>query len=169
MGVASLHGRRPAVDLGQVTEWDAVVIRTDYSNDGAWQKVTAGLRQPWGEGVESSWHVVEGPRWAGADADEVLAALPDHLPDLHDVVFLADADTMYGVQNSLLAVSTDPDMRDEDHEIPGLGFTSRFRILPTAVAEMVGNLAIANMDYEDFSSSAHGDPHRIHRGFLTPE
>lgn len=169
MGMASLRGRRPAVDLGQVTEWDAVVIRTDYSNDGAWQKVTAGLGQPWGEGVESSWHVVEGAAWAGAGADEVLAALPDHLPDLHDVVFLADADTMYGEQNSLLAVSTDPDMRDEDHEIPGLGFTSRFRILPTAVAEMVGNLAIANMDYEDFSSSAHGDPQRIHRGFLAPE
>ncbi|MFD5858375.1 DUF6924 domain-containing protein [Streptomyces chartreusis] len=145
------------------------MIRTDYSNDGAWQKVAAGLRQPWGEGVESSWHVVEGAGWAGADADEVLTALPDHLPDLHDVVFLADADTMCGEQNSLLAVSTDPDMRDEDHEIPGLGLTSRFRILPTAVAEMVGNLAIANMDYEDFSSSAHGDPQRIHRGFLTPE
>lgn len=165
MGMASLHGRRPAVDLDRVTEWDAVVIRTDYSDDGAWQKVAAGLRQSWAEGVESSWHVVEGAGWAGADADEVLAALPD----LHDVVFLADADTMCGEQNSLLAVSTDPDMRDEDHEIPGLGFTSRFRILPTAVAEMVGNLAIANMDYEDFSSSAHGDPRRIHRGFLTPE
>lgn len=169
MGMASLHGRRPAVDLDQVTEWDAVVIRTDYSDDGAWERVAVGLRQPWAEGVESSWHAVEGAGWAGADADEVLAALPDHLPDLHDVVFLADADTMCGEQNSLLAVSTDPDMRDEEHEIPGLGFTSRFRILPTAVAEMVGNLAIANMDYEDFSSSAHGDPQRIHRGFLTPE
>ncbi|MGW6788413.1 DUF6924 domain-containing protein [Streptomyces chartreusis] len=145
------------------------MIRTDYSNDDAWQRVAAGLRQPWGQGVESAWHVVEGAGWAGAEADEVLAALPDHLPDLHDVVFLADADTMSGEQNSLLAVSTDPDMRDEDHEIPGLGFTSRFRILPTAVAEMVGNLAIANMDYEDFSSSAHGDPQKIHRGFLTPE
>lgn len=66
----------------------------------------------------------------GADADEVLAALPDHLPDLHDVVFLADADTMCDEQNSLLAVSTDPDMRDEDHEIPGLGFTNRFRGVP---------------------------------------
>lgn len=165
MGMASLHGRRPAVDLDQVTEWDAVVIRTDYSDDGAWQKVAAGMRQSWAGGVESSWHVVEGAAWAGADADEVLAALPD----LHDVVFLADSDTMCDEQNSLLAVSTDPDMRDEDHEIPGLGFTSRFRILPTAVAEMVGNLAIANMDYEDFSSSAHGDPQRIHRGFLTPE
>ncbi|MFD0433322.1 DUF6924 domain-containing protein [Streptomyces chartreusis] len=163
--MASLHGRRPAVDLDQVTEWDAVVIRTDYSDDGAWERVAAGLRQPWAEGVESSWHAVEGAGWAGADADEVLAALPD----LHDVVFLADADTMCDEQNSLLAVSTDPDMRDEEHEIPGLGFTSRFRILPTAVAEMVGNLAIANMDYEDFSSSAHGDPQRIHRGFLTPE
>ena len=166
MGMASLRGRRPAVDLGQVTEWDAVVIRTDYSDVGAWQKVAAGLRQPWGEDVESSWHVVEGAGWAGADADEVLAALPDHL---HDVVFLADAHTMNCDQYSLLAVSTDPDMQDEDHEIPGLGFTSRFRILPTAVAEMVGNLALANMDYEDFSSSAHGDPQRIHRGFLAQE
>lgn len=152
---------RPSIDLSDDTEWDALVIRTDYSDDAAWQLVTTGLQRPWTDEFEASSHVVDDPGWDGAEADEVLAVLPEDAPE---VVFLADARTMRG-EHPLLAVSTDPDMVDEDHEFPGLGFTCRFRILPTAVAEMVGNLAIANMSFEDFSSSAHGDAHKIHRGW----
>ncbi|MCS0603670.1 hypothetical protein NX794_20985 [Streptomyces sp. LP11] len=158
---------RPAIDLSDAGEWDAVVIRTDYSDDAGWQRIAVGLRQPWGEDVsEPPCHLVDDPGWAGADADEVLAALPaDPHETLHDVVFLADGPSMRG-EHPLPAVSTDPDMEDRDDEFPGPGSTCRFRISPTAVAEMVGNLAIANMDYEDFSSSAHDDAQRIHRGFL---
>lgn len=158
---------RPAIDLSRITAWDAVLIRTDYANGDAWRQVAAGMRRPWGD-TEPSWHVVSDAGWAGAQADDVLAALPDDVQERHDVVFLADAYTMTVDHTPLLAVSTDPDLRDQDHEIPGLGFTSRFRILPTAVGEMVVNLALGNMDYEDFSSAAHGDAQKIHRGFLTP-
>jgi hypothetical protein len=152
---------RPPIDLSDDDEWDALVIRTDYSNDAAWQLVATGLQQPWTDDMEASCHFVDDPGWAGADADEVLAVLPEDPPE---VVFLADALTMRG-ERPLLAVSTDPDVVDQDDPIPGLGFTRRFRILPAAVAGMVGNLAIANMDFEDFSSSAHGDAQKIHRGF----
>ncbi|MFI1398130.1 DUF6924 domain-containing protein [Streptomyces sp. NPDC020681] len=158
----------PPVDLADDTVWDALVIRTDYSDGAAWQQVVLGLRQPWGDEdpSEPSCHLVNDPAWAGADADEVLAALPQDLHEtLHEVVFLADGHTIQGEQ-TLLAVSTDPDMEDRDAEVPGLGFTRRFRILPAAVAEMVGNLAIANMSFEDFAGSAYDDPEQIHGGFL---
>ncbi|MDX3322930.1 hypothetical protein PV415_39225 [Streptomyces sp. ME03-5684b] len=135
------------------------MIRTDYSNDAAWQLAAAGLQQPWTDDMEASCHVVDDPGWASADAD--VAVLPEDPPE---VVFLADALTMRD-EYPLLAVSTDPNLVDQDDPVPGLGATRRFRILPAAVAEMVGNLAIANMDFEDFSSSAHGDAQKIHRGF----
>ncbi|MGW1564658.1 DUF6924 domain-containing protein [Streptomyces sp. NPDC002144] len=153
---------RPPIDLRDDDEWDALVIRTDYSNDAAWQLAAAGLQQPWTDDMEASCHVVDDPGWAGAEADEVLAVLPECPPR---VVFLADALTMRD-EHPLLAVSTSPDPADWDDPVPGGGLTRRFRILPTAVAEMVGNLAIANMDFEDFSRSAHGDAQKIHRGYL---
>ena len=90
----------------------------------------------------------------------MLAALPDDPPE---VVFLADAATMRG-EHPLVAVITDPEVEDDHSDIPGLEVTRQFRILPAAVSEMVGNLAIANMDFEDFSRSAYGDPQKIHRG-----
>jgi hypothetical protein len=68
-------------------------------------------------------------------------------------------------EHPVLAVTTNPFVEDDDSDIPGLGVTRHFRLLPDAVAEMVGHLAINNMDYEDFSRSAHGDPRRIHRRF----
>nr|WP_107908999.1 hypothetical protein [Streptomyces chartreusis] len=67
------------------------------------------------------------------------------------------------IRRGFLEVTASPQARS------GAESTSRFRILFGTVKEMVGNLAIANMDYEDFSRSAHGDPQGFHRGFLAPE
>ncbi|MFG2525627.1 DUF6924 domain-containing protein [Streptomyces sp. NPDC048527] len=153
---------RPPVDLSDDTEWDALVIRTDFSDDPAWQHITTVLQQEsWTDESEASCHFVDDLGWAGAEADEVLAVLPEDPPE---VVFLADAISMRG-KHPLLAVSTDPDMEDVDDDFPGLGSTCRFRLLLPALAEMVGNLTIGNMDFEDFSRSAHGDTQKIHRGF----
>jgi hypothetical protein len=153
---------RPPIDLTSDDEWTTIVIRTDYSDDAAWQFVATALQQRWpDDDFEPCCHLVDDSGWAGAEPGEVLAVLPEDPPA---VVFLADAAAMRG-EHPVLAVTTNPDVEDEDSDIPGLGSSRQFRLLPAATAEMVGNLALSNMDYADFSRSAHGDSEKIHRGF----
>jgi hypothetical protein len=137
------------------------VVRTDFTDDAVWDQVVESLEQPWGDNFSSTTFPVTDPAWAGADPDEVLAALPDGR--LLDVVFIADATTMRGRQ-ALLAVSTTIPAPSEDYESE---YNEReFRILPQAVAEMQANLATGNMSFHDFADSALGDQDRIHRSFL---
>ncbi len=153
---------RPPIDLGDYGKFDALVIRTDYSEDAAWRLVVAMLRRP-RNGFGSSCHFLDNPAWEGAGVEEVLAALPETPPE---AVFLADAATMRD-EHTLLAVNTAlfDDKDDEEHGAED-GVTLLFRILPAAVAEMHANLAVANIAFYGFWQSARCDPHQIHRGFL---
>jgi hypothetical protein len=160
---------RPEIIRTDDNEFDALVVHTDFSDDAAWRVVTDLLNQPHGDDGEfdSTNQFIDDPAFAAASPDEVLLAAAND--PLLSVLFLADAATMRGV-HPLLAVSTlsredYPD--DEDYE-SALEFGREFRLLPAAVAETHANLAIANMDFEEFAASAADDPERIHRGFLAP-
>jgi hypothetical protein len=152
---------RPAVDLDGYDEFDALIVRTDYTSDEAWRQVVAALEEP--HTVDLSCHYVDDPAWAGAGYAEVLAALPEGAPQ---AVFLADAQAMDG-EHPLLAVNTELyyDSTDDDYE-PEDGMTLRFRLLPSAIGEVQANLAIANMDFEEFDSAAAAEPDRVFRGYL---
>ncbi|MFJ5645648.1 DUF6924 domain-containing protein [Streptomyces sp. NPDC093223] len=57
-------------------EFDALIIRTDFSDETAWQGVQAPLLAPWSiGGYEPHVHVINDPAWAGAAADDVIAAV----------------------------------------------------------------------------------------------
>jgi hypothetical protein len=84
-------------------DFDALVVRTDYSDERAWQEVTATLARRWGDiGFESCLCLVDDRGWAGASVDEVLAGLPTR----SGVVFLADRVTMHADHHALLAITT---------------------------------------------------------------
>ncbi|GAB2676383.1 hypothetical protein GCM10027271_41650 [Saccharopolyspora gloriosae] len=146
-------------------EFDALVVRVDFSDDAAWTEVVGLLEIPWGDDeFDSSNQLVDDPAFTGASPDDVLAAVEEeHKPA---VVFLADAETMRGA-HPLLAVSTltREDAEDEDDYEEEMSHGREFRLVPGAVSEMHTNLEIANMDFTDFSGSASGDSERIHRGF----
>ncbi|MFE1546128.1 DUF6924 domain-containing protein [Streptomyces sp. NPDC058718] len=57
--------------------FDALVIRTDFSDDESWNAVVGELRRPWGPSGEfpAGVQVVDAPAWSGATVDEVLAAV----------------------------------------------------------------------------------------------
>ena len=152
--------RPSVVDLTDYDEWDGLVIRTDFSDDTAWRRIKAAVDQP--SEFDFSGHFIDDLAWDGASADEVLAALP---PDQTSVVFIADTSAMRP-EHALLAVRTWRPNADADTGEPEEGTFRQFRLLPAAVGEMHINLAIANMDFEEFSWSAYEDPDRIHRGFL---
>ncbi|MER5307567.1 hypothetical protein ABT034_07240 [Streptomyces sp. NPDC002773] len=85
--------------------FDALVIRTDFSDDESWNAVVRELRQAWGPDDEfpASVQVVDAPAWSGATADEVLVAVDED--KYLNVVFLADRHTMQSPARALLALT----------------------------------------------------------------
>ncbi|MFJ8666592.1 DUF6924 domain-containing protein [Streptomyces sp. NPDC093600] len=141
--------------------FDALVIRTDYTDDGAWRAVRAALA----EDPESAAHVVDDPAWAGAGVDEALAAVAGD--DELSVVFLADRATMTSPHRALLAVTAlTREECDDDEEYARLtAFGARFRTAPAAVHGIHANLSLANMGFEEYAGAAHDDPDGIFRTF----
>jgi hypothetical protein len=148
------------LDITDRDESDALVIRIDYSDERAWQEVAAALVAPMGE-FESYVHLVDDPAWAGASVEEVLAAVPGH----RDVVFLADRTTMQADHHALLAVTTltREDCEDDAEYEAHVEFGREFRTVPAGVSGIHANLWIANMDFQEFTASAHVDPESVYR------
>lgn len=137
-----------------------LLVRTDYRDDDAWQRVLAALDAPWvfDEDDEDNGRLkedivrVDDPAWADATPFDVLAALTatEDGAGAGDgeasaecgwpVVFLADRASMEGTEPTLLAVSPDPEEQTAPYRIPALE-------TPHA---MHCNLAIANMDFDEF-------------------
>src|SRR4051812_14069044 len=148
---------RPTINrAGRDFESEALVVRTDYSNDEAWRAVVARLDQPDGE-FEVHNHLVDDRGFAGASSDEVVLSAMAADPRL-EVVFLADAVTMTG-DHSLLAVSTRPEELEEGDEELGC----EFRLIPTQVNTVHVNLAIAHLDFWEFAYGAARTPDNVLR------
>jgi len=148
---------RPTIDrAGHDFETEALVVRTDYSDDEAWRAVVALLDQPDGE-FEVRNHLVDDRGYAGASADDVVLSAMAADSRL-EVVFLADAATMSG-DHSLLAVSTRPEELEAGDEELGCVF----RLLPTLVNTVHVNLAIGHLDFWEFAHGAARIPDHILR------
>lgn len=160
-------------ELPERDEFSALVIRTDFTDEAAWRETAAELeRSSLNDGDPAeSYAVVDAPELDGADTDAVLAAISAHgeLWDQLSVVFVADSTTMRADHHALLAVTTmtreDFD-DDEDYEAM-VEFGREFRTVPSGVHSIHANLELANMDFEDFSSSAHEDPEGVFRSFFS--
>jgi hypothetical protein len=138
----------PPLAIGERDELSPLVIRTDFTDENAWNRILEELQEPWGEN-ETEPYLISDSAYDGAPAEriiKVVLALPE--PDLPGVVFIADATTMREEKYPLLAVSTEWDGKPfaEDEE----AFDTQFRIRPNAAIEVSANLGLANMDFEDF-------------------
>jgi hypothetical protein len=142
-------------------EFAALVIRTDFGDEGAWTALRRALSLPWGPGdFEPRVHVVDDPSWAGLTTADVLAAVS--ADDELAVVFLADGDALRTGQGALLAVSTltrEECESDEEFEAEG----GEFRTVPAGVHEIHANLMIANLDFADFADAAEAAPDGVFR------
>ncbi|MFF9204371.1 DUF6924 domain-containing protein [Streptomyces sp. NPDC014986] len=141
-------------------EFDALVVRTDYHDDQAWQDVAAALMEH-----DAHVHFINDPAWAGATVDEVLTAVRAD-EDLA-VVFLADRTTMQAEHHALLAITTltrEECEDDEDYE-QLTEFGREFRTTPAGVHDVFANLSIGNLGFEEYAAWAHDDPEGIYRSF----
>jgi hypothetical protein len=157
--------------LSERDEFSAVIVRTDFTDEAAWRETTAELDRSShsdGDPVES-YDVVDAPELDGADTDAILAAISAHeeLWDQLSVVFVADSTTMRADHHALLAVTTmtREDFDDEEDYEAMVEGGREFRTVPSGVHEIHVNLELANMDFDDFSSSAHEDSEGVFRSF----
>jgi hypothetical protein len=157
--------------LSERNEFSAVVIRTDFTNDAAWREMTAELERSShydGDPAES-YDVADAPELDGADTDTILAAISadEELWEQLSVVFVADSTTMRADHHALLAITTmtRDDFEDEDDYETMIEFGREFRTVPSGVHSIHANLELANMDFEEFSASAHEDAEGVFRAF----
>ncbi|MCX4451579.1 hypothetical protein [Streptomyces sp. NBC_01789] len=146
--------------------FDALVIRTDFSDNASWNAVLDELRRPWGPEGEfpASVQVVDAPPWSGASADEVLAAVDE----CWSVVFIADRITMQSPLRALLALSTgwedvgtlDPVYYQELIESPE---PREFRTMPAAVHGIHTDLVLGNVNFAEYAEAAGEEPGRVLR------
>ncbi|MFD9247358.1 DUF6924 domain-containing protein [Streptomyces sp. NPDC059556] len=161
--------REPA-EIADRDTFDAVVIRTDFSDDERWDAVVEELRRPWGPSGEypSTVRVVDAPAWSGATADEVLAVVDED--EYLSVAFLADRRTMESPARALLALTTTwEDEGDLDpvyyQELIDSPEPREFRTAPAAVHEIHVNLTLGNMDFAEFAGAASAEPDQVLRPF----
>ncbi|MGY6021653.1 DUF6924 domain-containing protein [Streptomyces spinosirectus] len=147
-------------------EFDALVVRTDYLDDQAWQDVAAALTEPWGDRqFDARVHVIDDPVWAGATVDEVLTAVRGD--DDLATVFLADRTTMQTENHPLPTVTTltrEECVDEEDYERL-TEFGRDFRTIPAALHDVHANLSIGNVGFEEYAAWAQDDPDRMYRSF----
>jgi hypothetical protein len=137
----------PAIPASQ----DTPLIRTDFSDERAWRDVARAAVAESDEGFRAHLSLCDDRVFEGAKPDLLTQSPAD--PMRHACLFVADAVTMTNDEHPLLCV---------DLLSPGRSF----RVAPGALWGVENNLAIANMDFEEFADAVDDDG--IFRGFRSP-
>jgi hypothetical protein len=145
-GTARSRRRKPRIPAG-VPRLPAgenmPVIRTDFSDDVAWQDALARVSAEYNHGDPVSVDVtpVDDPRYENLTPDQLALLVPQGVE--WPMLVVADAPTMASPKRHMLLVNLDED---------SLGPTAR--ATPAHIVEIAINLWMGNMDWEDFA----GDP-----------
>lgn len=126
---------------------DTPLIRTDFSDDSAWEGLVDASRQPSADGCLANLQIVEGKQFEGVLPEMLGKASSD---SEHAVLFIADTTTMTHQDRPILCVNVfDPQQT--------------FRVVPSELWGVENNLTLANMDFDEFSYAAGSEG--IFRGF----
>ena len=119
----------------------ALVIRTDFSDDSAWNTVVTAIQQPV-DGFYAYVDFVDDPAFRDLTVEQLVALRDD---SSKSYAIAADAVTMSEAEHPLLVV----DLFEE----PG----RTFRAVPSAIQSIENNLSIANMDFREFADNVDAD------------
>ena len=127
---------------------NAIVVRTDFSDDAAWESIKSAITEPVDEFM-AYVDFVDDPEYEDLSV-ETLASLiaPD---GYRAFVFVVDRVSLSHPERPILVV----DLVDE----PG----QTFRVIPKAMWSVENNLSLANLDFVDFAESV--DDAGVFRGF----
>jgi hypothetical protein len=137
--------------MKQIPETDyALVLRTDFSDQIAWEEICAAIREPIGDFHFLAYvEFLDDSEFANLTKDQLLERVPENYN--HTFIILADQTAISRPEHPLLIV--------ELYERSG----RLFRAIPSQIQSIENNLSIANMDFEEFAESA--DKDGVFRGF----
>ncbi|MET7574551.1 hypothetical protein ABZT04_39670 [Streptomyces sp. NPDC005492] len=128
---------------------EALVVRTDFSADDAWDALRATLFSPSKEGFLANVAFVDNRRYEGLTPDQALDLIPAEYQ--HPLLVLADFIAVASAEQPLLVV----DRRGERGRW--------IRVVTAELWSIENNLSGANMDFEEFVGAADDDG--VFRGF----
>ncbi|MFD4559448.1 DUF6924 domain-containing protein [Streptomyces sp. NPDC058469] len=128
---------------------EALVVRTDFSADGAWDALRGALDSPSKDGFLANVALVDDRRYEGLTPDQALDLIPPEYR--HPLLVLADSVAVASTELPLLVVDL---------------WGERGRCVRVVAAELwsiENNLSGANMDFEEFAGAVDNDG--VFRGF----
>jgi hypothetical protein len=127
-----------------------LVLRTDFSNQTAWEVVRSKILKPVGVFRFRAYvEFLDDPTYDGIDKDQLLTLLPKDYN--HSFIIVVDRTAITEPDYPLLVV--------ELFE----GSENEFRTIPSGVQAIQNNLSIGNMDFEEFAQAV--DEKGVFRGF----
>ena len=127
---------------------NTLVIRTDFSDDAAWDRLCRAIRTPSPDfGFLANVEFVDDRRHDGATAEALVAQAPAS----QVLLFVADRAALSNPDQPVLAVYY---------------FDTPFqflRVIPSELWGIENNISLGNMDFEEFVENA--GPDGIFRGF----
>ena len=127
-----------------------LVLRTDFSNQAAWETITGLIQKPVGIfRFRANVEFVDDIEYAGITKDQLLELIPKDYS--HSFIIVVDRTAISLPDHPLLIVDL--------YERSG----REFRAIPSQVQGIENNLSIANMDFEEFAESV--DESGVFRGF----
>lgn len=137
--------------MKQIPETEnALILRTDFSNQAVWETVTGIIQKPVGIfGFLANVEFLDDLEYAGLTKDQLLELIPKDYS--HSFIIVVDRTAISLPDYPLLIVDL--------YERSG----REFRAVPSQIQGIENNLSIANMDFEEFSEAA--DESGMFRGF----
>lgn len=127
-----------------------LALRTDYSDESAWESLYAAIQDPDDE-FAASLNFVSDPKYDGLPADQLPSLLPGD--SSQTFAFIIDHIALSHPDHPILVIDL--------HDKPG----RTFRVIPSEVGSVESNLSIANMGFDEFADAA--DETGVFRGFRT--
>ena len=128
----------------------ALVIRTDFSDQEAWEAIGAAILQLTKEGFGAQVDFVDDAGYRGATKEQLLDLVPEG-EERPFFLMIVDAVTVRSPEHPVLVVDL---WREPGRE---------FRAVPAAVQAIENNLSIANINFAEFADAV--DEDGIFRGF----
>ena len=129
---------------------NALVLRTDFSNQAAWEGIRAAIREPVGIfRFLANVEFLDDAEYTDITKDQLLELIPRNYS--HTFIIVTDRTATSHPDHPLLIVDL---YERSGHE---------FRAVPSQIQGIEYNLSIANMDFEEFADSV--DEDGIFRGF----
>jgi hypothetical protein len=136
----------------------ALVIRTDFDYQRAWQAAARAIQAPWklpnGQTYSAEFNFLEDSRLRDASERDVLKPVPKDYAQ--DFVLVVDRDALSRPEFPILVVSV-------SHEEQ---YGRSFRAIAAEIPIIEASLFIANMDFRDFADAVDHDG--MFRGFPEP-